>query len=100
MGEAIDANAHAAAHAGGSERPLTDRPVLVMTLTATEILSLAALVLPTWNVKLCEELSRLVEPYLVPLAIRSISARADWTSLSAAARDSVSWVPLLACTAR
>src|SRR3954465_10813342 len=42
MAKSIDARADAAALAVEIERPLTLRPLLVMTLTATLILSLAA----------------------------------------------------------
>src|SRR3954467_5238084 len=74
MAKSIEARAAAADEAVEIDRPFTERPVEVMTLTDTEILSLAAAVLPTWKVKLVDVLSRLVEPYLVPPAIRSISA--------------------------
>src|SRR2546421_4044247 len=94
MAKSIDANADAAAAAVLIDRPLMLRPEAVMALTDTEILSLAALVLPTWKVNEAVALSSEVEPYLVLLAMRSISARAEVTSASAAARDSVSWVPL------
>src|SRR2546423_8033728 len=100
MAKSIDARADAAAEAVLIDRPLMLSPVVVMALTDTEILSLAALVLPTWKVKAPPALSSDVEPYLVLLAMRSISDRAEVTSASAAARDSVSCVPLADCTAR
>src|SRR5207302_8621530 len=80
MAKSIEARAEAAAVAVEIDRPFTDRPVAVMALTATVILSLAALVLPTWKLKLVELLSSEVEPYFVALAMRSISDRAEETS--------------------
>src|SRR5437764_3604343 len=71
-----------------------------MAVTVTAIWSLAALLLPTWKVNDWLEDSRLVEPYLVAVEMRSISASEAVTSLLAAVRDSVSWVPLAAWTAR
>src|SRR4051794_20931947 len=80
MAKSMEASADAAAEAVEIDRPLTLRPVEVITLTDTEILSLAALVLPTWKVKLPVALSNDVVPYLVLLAMRSISDRAEETS--------------------
>src|ERR1043165_9361422 len=51
MAKSIDASAEAAAEAVEIDKPLMLRPDVVMALTDTEILSLAALVLPTWKVK-------------------------------------------------
>src|SRR5438132_4192204 len=71
MAKSIDASADAADAAVEIDRPLMFRPDAVMALTDTEILSLAALVLPTW-VNAPVALSSDVEPYLVELAMRSI----------------------------
>src|SRR3954453_15731757 len=86
MAKWIDASADTAAALVEIDKPLMAKPVLVMALTDTEILSLAPLVLPTWNVKLADPLSNDIDPYFVELAMRSISANDDATSASAAAR--------------
>src|SRR5436305_9749898 len=102
MAKSIDAKAAWADAALEIDRPLrfrADEPVF-MAVTVTPIWSLAALLLPTWKVNDWLVDSRLVEPYLVAVERRSISASEAVTSLLAAVRDSVYWVPLAAWTGR
>src|SRR2546421_1251088 len=80
MAKSMDASAATAAVDVEIERPLIANPVVVMALTDTAILSLVVLPLPTWKVKLDAALSSDVDPYLVELAMRSISDSAEATS--------------------